>query len=285
MIGPALREVIGGEDFYGFVVANTLHGFFTLSSSFQSFYVETLRLTEQRTVPREAKWYWPVVFTHIGMFKGFRASESLLLKGYPLIGYSLFRDLKDRAFMLAAVARGVISFQDANAFIQPASGAWSKSDQKKAVKLRKEADLRIRKNSLGTTSGFESAKQERLDRWNQLFHAEVHGSHLTFASDLDAWLKTGTLRIVNGSPDLRSLGMHTTHFQEVAWMCIRLLPFLQLTPGEFNANWQEKWNVLNESFKEALAALAGPPGEFTQLVIELMDSKFPFTPTSTAYTE
>jgi hypothetical protein len=279
IVGPSLLEVLGGEEASGLIVANTFHGLFTLSSCFQSFYYDTLRLVEKRSAPKTAVWYWPVVFTHVSIFKVFRGAEDLFLRGYPLVAYSLLRDIRDRGFMLAAVGRGLLTFQEANGFTKAASGELTWAEYKKSVNLRKSADSKIAKDTIGTSSGLEAAQQDRLDHSTQLFHAEVHGSRLTFTVDFSNWLQSGgPLPLVPTAPDERATSNYTTRFQEVAWMCIRLLPLLQLAEGEFGSEWEKRWSVLDESFEQALSARTGSPGEFAQIVIEMLHQKFPFSP-------
>ena len=286
IIGPSLLEVLGGEEASGLIVANTFHGLFTLSSCFQSFYHDTLRLVEKRSAPRDAAWYWPVVFTHVSTFKVFRGAENLFLRGYPLVAYSLLRDIRDRGFMLAAVGRGLLTFQEANGFTKAASSELTWAEYKKAVNIRKNADSKIAKETIGASSGFAVSEQDKLDHWTQLFHAEVHGSRLTFAVDLSSWLQTGgPLPLVPSAPDYRATSNYTSRFQEVAWMCVRLLPLLQLAEGEFGAEWEKKWSVLDESFEQALSARPGSPGEFARIVIEMIHQKFPFSPSSSKYSE
>ena len=226
-VGASLLEIIGWEDQYGIAMANVFHGFFALSSAFQSFYVDTLRLVETSKPPREATLFWPLVFIHVSAFRLFRAAENLFLKGYPLIGYSLMRELKDRAFMLAAVGRGATSFREANGYdLQVQPGNFTVADHQKMVRARKKADARIRKETIGSTSGFDAPTQESLARWNDLFHAEVHGSNLSFAVDLSQWYATpGALPLTNSKVHQTSVAMFVNRFEEAGWMILRLLPF------------------------------------------------------------
>lgn len=286
VVGPNLLEIIGGEAATGILAAHNFEGFFTLSSAFQSFYLESLRVLERRLALPNFRWYWPIVFTHIATFKLFRSAETLFLRGYPLVGHSLFRDVRDRAFMLAAVARGLLTFQEANGYQPAASEKLTRSEARAAVNARKTADRKIAKDTIGSNSGFSADQQEMLESWTQLFHLEIHGSRLTFALDLGNWLEVGgSLPLTPTAPDGRPAAVYLTRFEEVAWMTTRLLPLLQIKPGEFGDNWEKRWRVLDESFEQALGGRNGSAGEFAQIVCELLTRKFPFSPTATAYAE
>ena len=49
---------------------------------------------------------YPLAFAHFRtLFRRYGACEVLFYRGYPLDGYSLLRDIKDRTFLLAGVNR------------------------------------------------------------------------------------------------------------------------------------------------------------------------------------
>ncbi|MDP9178972.1 MAG: hypothetical protein M3O61_14940 [Gemmatimonadota bacterium] len=276
------------EEKYGIVVSSILSDFFALSRAFQSFYIETFDLIADLQPPAPLKWYWPLVFTHVSAFKLFRSAEHLFTKGYPFVGYSLLRELKDRAFILAAVARGSVSFRAALGWdVQPAvQGAVTMADQKKVVQARKKIDGRIRRETIGSTSGFDPAIQAKLENWNSLFHAEVHGSNLSFALDLKGWLASrGALPYATTTLHPTAAAMFVNRFEEAAWMMLRTLPFLQLSPSMFGDEWSKRWQVLNESLLESTKSRPQPASLFAELVIKLVDAKFSFVPDQLYYSE
>jgi hypothetical protein len=268
-------------------VASTLHGFFALSSAFQSFYVDTLRAAEASGDRKTATWYWPLVFMHIATFRAFRSSEILLLKGYPLIGYSLLRDVKDRSFVFSAVARNLVSLRQACGWdAPPSSGAYGQAEHEQTVRVRKKVDAKILNETIGTTSGFDDKMQGDLKSWNQLFHAEVHGSLLSFAVDLKTWLKNpGPLPIANETFHLTSIAMLINRFEEAGWFILRNLAFLQPRVGAFGGEWSQKWHVLDESFRATVCERPGKAREFADRILELLEKKFPFVPELTEYSE
>src|SRR3954447_17914787 len=86
VVGPALLPIIDAETRYGGSLMAELHGFLALSSSFQSFYVETFHAIERENAPKAMQCYWPLIFMHISTLRVFRSAEILLFKGYPLVG-------------------------------------------------------------------------------------------------------------------------------------------------------------------------------------------------------
>lgn len=288
LVGTSLLPIVEAEERYGTCIAGLLSGFFALSSSFQAFYVDTLRAIQPGGVPRAAKWYWPLVFMHISTFRVFRSAEILLLKGHPLIGYSLLRDVKDRAFVFSAVARDLVSLKHACGWDVPpsASGGYGQVEYEHTVRARKKADGRIRKETIGTTSGFDQAAQADLKSWNQLFHAEVHGSNLSFAVDLKAWLQSrGPLPVANELFHEITIAMLVNRYEEAAWFALRTLPFLQPTASSFGPEWAQKWQILDESFRAAVRERPGKARDFADRIIQLVDTKFPFAPDRTLYSE
>ena len=92
------------------------------------------------------------------IFRRVRACENLLLNGYPLDGYALLRDLKDRAIFLAAIAHNLTTWNALLGFGQgvpvPTSRETRLTDAEQQL-MKKNAereehrllDLMIRKKS------------------------------------------------------------------------------------------------------------------------------------------
>jgi hypothetical protein len=114
IVGGNLLEIIDQERICGEYFVNKFHGQDVLINSFQSFYIETItNVFDWVGVHgwlKDCEYYAPLLFHYITTFRGFRACENLLLKGYPLDGYALLRDLKDRCIFLAGIAHNITSF-------------------------------------------------------------------------------------------------------------------------------------------------------------------------------
>jgi hypothetical protein len=114
LIGGELLTVHEAEDATGNHLINTFKGQNVLLDSFQSFLIETLTLANGQIVangwPKDRLNYPVGMAAFFNLFRRFRACEILYIKGYPLDGYTLMRDIKDRAFMFAGAAHNLITF-------------------------------------------------------------------------------------------------------------------------------------------------------------------------------
>jgi hypothetical protein len=112
LIGGDLQSVFRAEDNVGHHLIKTFHGQNVLLDSFHSFFVETLRSAidhvDWHGWPQDRINYPIAMAYFVNLFRRCRACEILYIKGYPLDGYALMRDIKDRAFMLAGVAQNRI---------------------------------------------------------------------------------------------------------------------------------------------------------------------------------
>jgi hypothetical protein len=77
--------------------------------------------------------------------------------------------------------------------------------------------------------------------------------------------------------------MYVNRVAEVAWMVLRTYPLLQLAPGSFGQEWHRKWDILDDSFRVYVGALARLGKKVADAVIALIDSKFDFSPGTTYY--
>ena len=114
IVGGNLLDIFDQEKACGKYFANTFHGQCVLIDSFQSFYVETIKKSNywvsSKGWPQDCENYPLILVYYIIAFRSFRACENLLQKGYPLDGYALLRDLKDRCIFLAGIAHNITTF-------------------------------------------------------------------------------------------------------------------------------------------------------------------------------
>jgi hypothetical protein len=85
-----------------------------LLCSFQSFFIETLILASKEVSAygwlKNAPNYSVVLAAFFMLLRPFWSCEILYMKGYPLDGYALMRDIKDRALLIAGVSRNLTTF-------------------------------------------------------------------------------------------------------------------------------------------------------------------------------
>lgn len=288
-IGPELLSVIGAEKDFGLTVANTFHGHAVFASAFQALFIQTLHAAERSSAGSpDTTWYRSILLSFTTAFRLVRSCEQLLLSGYPVVAYSLTRELKDRAVVLTAVASRLVTYERANAWERPTTSSepFSREDFRKAVNRRKKAEREIVDAVMGKKSGLGEATIEDLRRWSEMFHAEVHGSRVSFAMEAESWLSgTGPLPIYPDPEKENAIGIYMNRFKEVGWMFVRLFPFLQSQQLEFGEAWAKKWEVLDTSFREAIENRSGGSQGPGAPFIEFIDSKFRYSPAETIYSE
>lgn len=231
--------------------------------------------------------YTYTVLLYATNFRSLRATVNVFLNGYPLDGYALLRDLKDRAIFLAAVMGKATTFGKLRGSRGVIAAAQPPTEEQYAqvVKRRKAEEHRILNLMVRDRDacGLPSEVWAEMKRWDALFHQEVHGSRLTLALGL-TWAR-GVGRLPIGPVlDKLSAGMYMCRSDEICWMHLRTLPFLQLEPHELGDEWAAKWAVLDSSFRVSVQALANMGKPIASAVEHFIDAKFPFSPNS-AYHE
>lgn len=141
----------------------------------------------------------------------------------------------------------------------------------------------MRDRMLGSASGLEETHMRELDRWEQCFHEEVHGSRWTFFTELGPWLKGEKGLSFGPEPNDMAIGMYMNRCNEIGWMFLRTLPYLQLTPRAFGDTWATKWRVLDDSFRVTSEGLGKMEKKIAWAFIALVDRKFDFSPEQTSY--
>jgi hypothetical protein len=214
------------------------------------------------------------------LFREVRAADILYHSGYPLDGFSLLRDVRDRAIFLAAVGSGQVTLRqlagyESNAQVPPKLTEEMWLDMRQRAK-RLERDLLRR--VIGSESGLAPATQQELKGWTELFQLEVHGSRLTRSAEFREWI-TGTIGLpLIPKPREWALAVYANRFVEVCWMVLSVLPLLQLTPYAFGTDWAQRWVVLDESFRHDAEDLWRMGKPIEGAIIHMVDTKFAFSP-------
>lgn len=248
-----------------------------LLDSFQSFFLETLQLATD-SIYRDG---WPnapnyavALANFRGLFRRVRACETLFYRGYPLDGYSLLRDVKDSALVLAAVAHNRTTFSRMIGASDYTAGdsEW----RKKATRRRKEEEHLIAKWIYGVQSELDEETRQSLKLWEDFFHEEVHGGRYSFAHEVSS-LRKGKLNPPGPVSEPDAFTMYMNRSSELGWLILRLLPYLQREQHYFGADWFRKYEVLDESFRHMVFGLFKYCGkEIGQAFVRLVDVKFTF---------
>ncbi len=118
--GVVSPEISALKDDEGSVAERVLYtkhrGHLLLMHSFQSFFIETLNLAARRIVENgwpEQREYSVALLQFYSLFRRFRTCEILFESGYPFDGLAHIRDVKDRTFLLCAIASNRFTFTEA----------------------------------------------------------------------------------------------------------------------------------------------------------------------------
>ena len=278
-IGVDLESVLVDEADIGQFLLEKFHGQNVLLSSFQSFFLDTLRMADAKIAsdgwPKDLPHYTLAIAVLSNLFRRFRACEILFVRGYPLDAYALMRDIKDRAIMLAGIASNRTTFAEAfgaKEDLTPDQEGYGKA----TTENRKKASNRLSAEFIGKSSGLSLDVQHDLKRWDNLFHLEVHNAFLSFTHDINAIYREGKLPALGPTRVVEAYAIYMNRRAEIGWMIVRLLPFLQLSEGTFGAEWLHKQQVLDDSFRYMAEGLAGLGKRIGHSFIAMMDKKFRF---------
>ena len=128
----------------------------------------------------------------------------------------------------------------------------------------------------GKDSGLAEDVQSELMRWDRLFHYEVHGGLLSLLKEVGDLYKLGKPPSIGLTFDDDSLSMYVNRSSEMGWLVVRLLPFLQMSAGDFGDDWEEKRSVLDESFRLMVEELSMLGKKIGDCFIKMVDEKFMF---------
>ena len=286
VIGGHLLEIIDKEKKYGEYVTTKFHGQRVLMDSFFSFFIETIRIVnseiKKKGWPTNYPQYGPTILFYVTLFRSFRAAENLFTCGYPLDGYALVRDIKDRAIFLGAIVNGITSLS--KIFGYGGVKVLTEETYKELKDKRKKEEFRVLNLMIRTKSGLGEPVRFELQKWENFFREEVHGSKLTYFTEGGKWLKGEIPLSIGPVPMERSCAIYMNRASEIGWLIVRLFPYLQLEAHSFGEEWADKWNVLDDSFRIMIKALEKLGKKIASAFINFVDIKFPFGP-ATSYHE
>jgi hypothetical protein len=207
-----------------------------------------------------------------------RAAEVLSVNGYPLDGYALQRNLKDQAIAVGAVVGGISSFPALYGVKESTSTPWTKKDQRVAFNRRKAEEKQIFSRMIGKSSGLDVAHLEALTQWNELFHIQVHGSRLSTMREIFSWIRDKKDFSVGPRIDDDSSALYMNRFTEIAWMTLRLLPFLQTDKVCFTNEWQHQSEMLDNALRVSVEGLGSLGKKIAPAFIAMIEQKFATSP-------
>jgi hypothetical protein len=278
LVGGHLQSVSEVEDQVSDCLVKTFRGQEALLCSFQSFFIETLTLAisdiQSHGWLRNAPNYAVTLTAFFNLFRRFRACEILYIKGYPLDGYALMRDIKDRAFLFAGVARNITTFEKILGLpvTQPSD---PDANFKETRRNRKKNERDVMGAMTGETSGLPDDVQKDLKQWGDMFHLEMHGGTHSLMQEINE-LQKGEVPQIGPSRVHNAYIMYANRSSELGWMVTRLLPYLQMTENAFGEDWHRKRDILDDSFRQMLEGLSNLGKPLGKSFITMMDDKFAF---------
>lgn len=264
---------------YGSIAAQ-FYGYMALSDAFKCFFLETVELVNVVCRPKITQplsefyaFYLPRV-THA--FQSVCGAERAALHGYPLLAYTSLRNVFDNNVLSSAALQKLTTF-----YAIEGLNPQQPFDLAKVKKLRKDTEFEVRRMMTGAQSGLSGQTIDELAKWDSLFDFETHGARLSLASAM-GWIKgTETLAVLPRFA-ARDFAMFMNRFCEISWMLHRLLPLLQPPSAELPNEWQEKWSIVDDSFRIMVQALTDDTGKkIGAAMVEFVTSKFPFSAKST----
>lgn len=204
-------------------------------------------------------------------FQQFCGAEKAGANGYPFVGYTALRNVYDNLLLLSAALQKVIDFYAIDGVVK-----GEKFEPVAAIKLRKTTEFEARKKMVGTDSELPPAVIEELKGWDRLFDYETHGARVSLALASDYLLGKAALPVLPVF-DESSFALFMNRHAEMGWMLHRLIPLLQ--PGGFSLSeaWQEKWTILDDSFKQSVESLTVQLGKpIGAAMAEFVTRKFPY---------
>ena len=288
--GKLLINVIEQERSHGINFIQKYGGHRIVTDSFFEFFAESLttslKKVEEAGWPASKPYYPTCILYFLTMFRTARAADKLSVSGYPLDGYGILRTLKDQALALAAIANGFVTLEEVLGVASiPHDRPWTEVDHDEMYRRRIATEKALHRQMIGPKSGLSGKSQVEIEQWDRLFHSQVHGARWTFMREM---------RHLFGEEDVQfSLGprddeggdaMFINRSNELDWMIVRLLPFLQLHPGSFGDEWATRWHVMDESFRVTTESLGDLGKKIAGAFTEMIDTKFKFDP-MTSYVE
>lgn len=282
--GKYLGPVMDAEPDVGAAFNDKYYGFRVLTDSFMDFFGETIwKQAEYGNAngwPQDRQHYVMCLIMYLTMFRSFRSAELIALQGgYPLSSYVILRSVKDQAFALAAAANKVAKIPTLFGWEGFDGEPWTKEQYGQIIKNRMKTEDKIVRNLIGTQSNLSQASQDELTQWNRMFNWEAHRGLFSLFRIAHKVKETKKLEMNLGpSSDETLETMYTNTCMQLAWMILRLLPYMRRTETPKDADWDKKWKLLDDSYRRMLDSLAKMGKKIAPAVIELVDKKFAFGP-------
>lgn len=277
--GKYLGPVMDAEPIVGQAFVEKYYGHRVLTDAFLDFFGETLlqqfNTNEQNGWPEDRPHYVLCLMMFLTIFRSLRAAELVSVKGgYPLQAYIIQRSIKDQLFALCSAANGMDTFAKLFGWDGVADNPWSEETYSTVIKKRMQVEGKILRKLIGKESGLSEQSQEQLSQWNRMFNWEAHRGLLTLSKLTTKLVKGELPQDISPLSDEITESMYMNRSHELGWMCLRLLPYMRRAETLKDADWDNKWKLLDDSFQMMVDGLGGLGKKISPAIIELVHSKF-----------
>jgi len=275
IVGERLLKLDGVEQAMGTQMTSTFLGYLILMDSFFDLWLESIELTAARK-----KETWPeltpfITATHITAFWRFRASYLVFWKGYFIDGLSLLRSVFENVMQVAALVQKVVTLNDVFGGVTVEQAADLPAERvAKIIRTNiLNCDKAVRDQLIGEKSELSPEAQEDMFVLQNILHGAVHKSKLNLYRLFEPWVRGERSLPIYPTYDDDAASLYMNPSTGIGWMVVRTLPLLQTESGEFPEQWQQKWEILEDSFGFMVRAY---PKRMGRSIEELVEKKFSF---------
>lgn len=250
-------------------------GYLCLMDAFLDFYLETLQNVASRKSSKWTEAKAVITGIHVPTFWRFRASYLIYWDGYFIDALSLLRAIFENVLQIVALESGIISSDEVFGKLKVEESQNLTDDEidKLIRKYTQKSYAKVRAHLIGHKSGLGSTAIKDLKVVEKLLHSSVHKSKLDIVWYYGPWVrgKRNFPIYPEYNEDRATLYINFSMF--TAWMLSKTFLLLQINDKEFSYKWYSKYQILDKSFKEAIA---GFPKRLGRSVEEFVAKKFDF---------
>jgi hypothetical protein len=247
IVGERAVELNNAEQRHELVLVGTFRGFVRLMDSFFDFYIQTLIEGHALDDPPHTLYS----ATCYATFRRFRAAYLIFWRGYPDEASALLRAVWENVLYLGAAMHKVIRLEDLLDSKTDPSGV-SREQFKKAVRGQRRAlEKKIREDFL--RRGFQK-HIKTLENALSTLHFHVHRGESTIIDTTLRHLRSQPVPVFPEA-DSRRASSFCNVGMFLGWCMSRLLAGLN-NPAKLSAGWTNRYLLLDESFKGAIASFA-----------------------------
>ena len=156
-------------------------------------------------------------------------------------------------------------------------GGMNNEKWKQFKKRQNKEEQQLFNQIIREKSNIPPEKLKELQRWEKLFHEEVHGSKFSFVDEGQDWVRgKKLLSSIYPVPKIKSIRMYINTVIDVAWLFLRLFPYLQPEKNAFGQPWKEKHAILDDSFHLCEQDLSNDGNQIAKAFIYFVKDKFSF---------